>query len=379
MSVSRDLIVFGEDWGGLPSSTQHLVSHLGADRRVLWVNSIGLRRPRLNARDLGRIGRKAWAMLAGSGVSEDGREPAPPFPVLAPRALPFPGHPLARRVNRRVLGAQVAKAAAAHGIVAPLLWISLPTAVDMVGALGEHGVVYYCCDDFGSLAGVDHGPVLALELELVGRADLVFATSPLLADRFPPSKTHLLPHGVDDGLFSDPAARALDLPVSQPVAGFYGSVADWLDTELLAGVALRLPHWHFVLIGAVKTDISALTALPNVIFMGPRSHDQLPGYSQHWTVSILPFRDNAQIRASNPLKLREYLSAGRPVVSTDFPALDGYRDLLAVAAGPNAFADALETARVDPDKQQAVRRARVARESWAVRAQQAAEWMAELG
>ena len=371
--MSRDLIVFGEDWGGLPSSTQHLIRHLAADRRVLWVNSIGLRRPRLTARDLGR----AWTKLSAMArrrepeVGPAGAEP-PPFPVLAPRALPLPGHPIARAFNRRVLAPQVRAAARAHGLADPVLWITLPTAVDVLGHLGEGASVYYCCDDFGALAGVDHGPVLALERELADRADLVLATSPLLAERFDPAKTHLLPHGVDFGLFSRPAPRAEDLPRGGPVAGFYGSLADWIDVGLLAGVARRLPHWHLWLIGEVKTDVSALMGLPNVMLAGPRAHGALPGYAQHWQASLLPFRDTPQIRASNPLKLREYLAAGSAVVSTEFPALSGYRDLVSVADGAEAFAAALEATRSEDAAAREARRQRVRGESWAQRARAAA-------
>ena len=379
--MTRDLIVFGEDWGGLPSSTQHLVRHLAQDRRVLWVNSIGLRRPRLTAYDLRRLWRKLASMLPSmptpmpdaAGPFARAGDP-PPFPVLAPRVLPWPGNPLARAFNRRVLGGQVRRAAAAAGLVDPALWISLPTAAELLGALGESAVVYFCGDDFGALAGVDHGPVLAMERELVARADLVFVVSTPLAARFPGPKTYLLLQGVDFDLFSAPVAPAADLPQGRPVAGFFGMIEDWVDTDLIAATAARLPHWQFFLIGAVKTEIGvgALKAQGNVTLAGPRPYRDLPGYCQHWTVSLLPFRDGETMRAANPLKLREYLAAGPPVVSTDFPWLDGYRDLVTVARGAEQFAAALEAARQSAPESAGPRRARVAGESWPARAAEAA-------
>lgn len=376
--MKRDLIVFGEDWGALPSSTQHLIRHLSRERQVLWVNSIGLRRPRLTVFDLRRLWRKTRTLLPGSrGIADPGVRA--PFPVLSPHVLPLPGHPVARLWIRRVLSRQVARAAARHGIRAPVLWLSLPTAVDVVGTLGEHAVVYYCGDDFGALAGVDHAPVVRLERELLERADLVLAVSPRLVTRFPEAKTRLLPHGVDFDLFATPVAPASDLPVPGPVAGFYGSVADWIDTDLLADVAKRLPGWRFLLIGEIKTDVSALRNLSNVTLAGARPHTSLPSYSQHWTVSLLPFRDNDQIRASNPLKLREYLAAGRPVVTTDFPALEGCRDLVSIAADPEAFAVALEQARLQPNERCQARRARMAGEAWPARAAEASALIDALG
>jgi glycosyltransferase involved in cell wall biosynthesis len=366
--MSRDLVVFGEDWGAHPSSTQHIVRRLAADRRVMWVNSIGLRRPRLDARDLGRLARKASALVSGQGGQSSEHAARPDtLCVVSPFAAPFPGSALADTFNRCVLGAQLRRAAERQGFRDPLLWTSLPTAAPLLGALGERGVVYYCGDDFGALAGVDHAPVLRMERDLVERADLVLAASEQLAARFPGHKTQLAPHGVDLDLFARPTPAPDDLPKGKPIAGFYGSLADWIDVDMLANAARIMPDWNFVLIGPAQTDISSLHGLPNVHLMGPRAHAELPGYCQNWTVSLLPFRDNAQIRACNPLKLREYLAAGTPVATTLFPALVPYEALVSVAYSPCAFADSIRAAAGDTARN-ADRRARVADESWSARA-----------
>jgi glycosyltransferase involved in cell wall biosynthesis len=368
--VPADLIVFGEDWGGLPSSTQHLVRHLAASRRVLWVNSIGMRRPCLSGRDLRRLVQKARDVLIRPTTS-DRRDRLHNLQVLPPFALPWPASRTAQRINRTTLGWQIRRALPRSGIARPILWISLPTAVAALDALEPRAVVYYCGDDFAALAGVDHAPVMRMERELVERADLILAASEVLAARFPSAKTMLVPHGVDLDLFSAPAPVADDLPMDASVAGFYGSLASWIDVEMLDSVARKWPNWQFVMIGPVTIDAARLRALPNVRFLGSRPHSMLPRYVQHWAVSILPFRDNAQVRACNPLKLREYLAAGTPVATTDFPALDGYRDLVEVAASPADFGAALQQAASDVGRN-ALRRARVSSEGWQARAQQVA-------
>lgn len=371
--MSADLVVFGEDWGAHASSSQHLVRRLAQSRRVMWINSIGMRRPRLDARDLHRAFGKAVAMLRRSQSGDSGpaaaAQPAHPegLSVHSVMAVPAPGSNAAFAVNRALLRRQVRNLMEARGLSKPVLWTSLPTALPAVGELGERAVVYYCGDDFGALAGVDHAPVLEMERDLVERADLVIVASEALAAKFPSAKTILVPHGADIGMFSRPAAPASELEGLRPCAGFYGSISEWIDIALLAGVAERLSHWNFVLVGPVQTDVAPLARLPNVSFLPPQPHSRLPEFVQHWNVSLIPFRDCAQIRACNPLKLREYMAAGTPIASTDFPALTPYRDIVYVGDGVDGMCSAILSAAKDGGRRPE-RMRRVAGETWESRA-----------
>ncbi|WP_416900142.1 MAG: glycosyltransferase family 1 protein [Minwuia sp.] len=312
--MNAPLIVFGEDWGAHPSSTQHLIRRIAADRDVLWVNSIGMRRPRLNRADARRAAAKLTAMARRGG--DDG-SPAPlatpeRLRVASATAVSWPGSSIARRLNRALIPGSLKPHLARLG-ERPILWTSLPTAVDAVGQFGEQAVVYYAGDDFEGLEGVDHGPVGRMERELAAKADLIIAASDVIAAKFPAEKTVVLTHGCDLELFSTPASRADDVPGGAKVAGFYGSLADWLDYEMLQRVASLRPDWQFQFVGNVQSrspDLAALMALPNTRFRPAVPHAALPGYVQHWTAAILPFRDTPQIRACNPLKLREYLATG---------------------------------------------------------------------
>ena len=89
--MHHDLIVFGEDWGGLPSSTQHLIKHLSKTRKIVWVNSIGLRRPTFTLRDIKRI----WDKLTATNVRSEQiicltAEQDDNLYLVAPRTLPAP-------------------------------------------------------------------------------------------------------------------------------------------------------------------------------------------------------------------------------------------------------------------------------------------------
>lgn len=382
--MASDLIVFGEDWGGLPSSTQHLIRHLAKTRKVVWVNSIGLRRPTLGLYDLKRAWHKLIASKIGS-VEKIQLSVAQPddFYIVYPRTLPAPRSLVGRWLAVQLLLIQLKPVIKKAQLHTPVLWTSLPTAVDMIGRLNESAVVYYCGDDFAGLAGVDHHTVALREQTLHAKADLIIASSALLAQRSAASRTQLLTHGVDYSLFSTRVARALDLPNDgRNIAGFYGSISQWLHLDLLQQTIARMPDWHFVFIGKAVIDISCLTRFKNVIILGERPHQQLPSYSQHWTAAMLPFIDNAQIRACNPLKLSEYLAAGRPIVSTSFPAVQAFHQtgLVQIADNSVAMVEALRASEhivTLPAFSRALRK-KVSNHSWAARAKQVALWLDRL-
>jgi glycosyltransferase involved in cell wall biosynthesis len=382
--MHHDLIVFGEDWGGLPSSTQHLIKHLAETRKVVWVNSIGLRRPRLTRHDLNRLCTKLLPSKA-ENIQEMPLQCTSNsnFQILNPRTLPAPRSALGRWTAVQLLLAQIKPLLKKAQLHAPILWTSLPTAVDMIGQLNESAVVYYCGDDFSGLAGVDHHTVAQREQELHTKADLIIASSTLLAARSAASRTQLLTHGVDYALFSTHVARAADLPNDgRNIAGFYGSISHWLDLDLLQQTINKMPDWHFVFIGKAVVDISCLTRFENFTLLGERPHHQLPAYSQHWTAALLPFVDNAQIRACNPLKLSEYLAAGQPIISTSFPAVTDFQraGIIQVADNSSAMVEALRASEhlgTLPAFSPLLRN-QVSKHSWAARAAQVAGWLEKL-
>ena len=366
-----DMLVFGEDWAAHPSSTQHLISQYRASQQILWVNSLGLRRPKFNHYDLMRAGRKLFSMCKPPLTTDQQH-----LRQLNPHCLSWPANRQVRRLNQKLLLRQLLPLLKKSP--SPLVWTSLPSAVDVIGHLNEKACVYYCGDDFSALAGVDHDPVQAMEDELVAKSHLVITASEHLAKKFPKHKTLVLNHGVDYRHFATTTTVANDLPKGL-TAGFYGSISTWFDQRLICQVAKLLPHWKFVLIGSVQTDVSALQAQTNILLMGPRDYQALPSYSQHWYAGILPFKDNRQIQACNPLKLREYLAAGRPIVSTPFPALAPFSELIHVATRAEQFAAALESSvRGESQEHKELRQNSVKNADWKVKAKIVGDVIAQL-
>jgi glycosyltransferase involved in cell wall biosynthesis len=338
------IVCFAKDWTEDPTSNNHVMRLLARQTPVLWLNSIATRAPSLGDKgDLEKIVRKLRSFTEGS------REVAPGLHVATPIVLPLPASPAAREVNARILQAFVWAHRKKLGIDRFQLWSFLPAAERYVGMLGESLAVYYCTDEWSQFRGVDRTATVAMEQRLLRKVDLCFATSPTLvaAKATSGADVRLASHGVDRDHF----ARALDgdlatppelAGVRGPVVGFFGLLEDWIDHELAAFCADARPDWTFVFIGKAKVDVSALAARKNVVLVDRRPYESLPAYCKHFTVALCHFRQNELTMHVNPIKLREYASAGVPVVATDIPGCHGYPEWCTVAGDREAFLGALD-------------------------------------
>ncbi|WP_370978428.1 glycosyltransferase [Agaribacterium sp. ZY112] len=385
--MKRELIVFGEDWASLPSSTQHLISHISKQRTVVWINSIGLRKPQLNAYDMLRVIKKLYnstARFLFSGKKNKNRQQAKVSSdklfVYNLLSLPAPRYAWERFIAKKLLSAQIKSLIARHKLNHFALWSSLPTASDLIDEFPTTPFIYYCCDDFTGLAGVDHRCAKIHEKKLAKEADLILATSQRLKERFTHSHCHYLTHGVDYELFSKPTAAAQQLPSNgRPTAGFYGSIASWLDLSLLEEVICELSDWNFVFIGSEAIDVSHIKKLKNTYFLGPIEHSKLPSFSQHWQVSLLPFKDNAQIQSCNPLKLKEYLASGTPIVSTPFPSACAYQDQITLVNNAKDMCRAIKRSHQHAaPSAKTQRQDLVKKESWLTKSKQVEYWIDAL-
>jgi glycosyltransferase involved in cell wall biosynthesis len=268
--------------------------------------------------------------------------------------LPFGYLPRLNLVNQRLVAGRVRRELDAAGMQDVILWFYAPYYYRLVDWIRPAGSCYDCLDDLASLA--PGRPALArhtadLEAELVRRMDIVFTTTSALAQDKARlcSRCHVLPPGVDVELYS----RALDssggIPpdlqrIPYPRLGFVG-VVDWrLDWRLLEQLASRRPEWSLVLVGPVEEKPQALANLGNVHFLGARSVEELPSYLRGFQVCLIPFAEGEFSRSANPTKLREYLAAGRPVVSTPLESLSGTDAVVRTARGVDDFEAAVSVA-----------------------------------
>lgn len=324
----QNIVCFAKDWFEDPTSNNHVMRVLARTNQVLWLNSIATRRPDFtSAGDVGKIVDKLRSFARGPRRVADGLD------VYTPIVLPFPHSPVARRINQRILRTSVAALRRTRGMEPFQLWTFLPTAAPYAGALGESLLVYYCIDEWSHFHALDRARIVAMERELCRRADVVFATShPLLeAKRAHNPETHLALHGVDQAHFARALAAETQVPddiarLPRPVLGFIGLIEDWVDLDLVADLAARRPDWSIALIGKAKVDTARLAGLRNVHLLGRKPYAQLPGYCKAFDAALIPFVVNELTRNVNPIKLREYFSAGLPCVSTEIPAVRDYAE-----------------------------------------------------
>jgi len=320
MIHGRDIICFANDWDSDPLSKKHVMLRFAKHNRVLWINSIGNRKPTTSAYDLKRIANKFRDFARGHQKVDN------QLYVYSPIAVPFFGSRVARWVNRNVLKWSVRRVCRQLSFERPLLWTFYPASGNVAGSLGEETIVYHCVDEYSEFTGTDKEAILQLERQLMEKCDYVIVSSERLYETKKPhnKNTFLVTHGVDAAHFRkacDPQTMVPDemKELSKPVIGFFGLIADWVDLELIRFLAVARPGWNFALIGKIATDVRLFEGLPNVHLLGQKTYDALPGYVKAFDVAILPFVMNELTIAANPLKLREYLAAGLPVVSSAIP------------------------------------------------------------
>lgn len=368
MLEGASILCFAHDWEGDPTSKTHIMRILSRRNRIIWINSIGMRRPTASRADLSRLLVKLRRGLGGI------REVEPNLFVVNPLVVPLPGIAATDRLNAIILAATLRKLNRRLGLRRPILWSFLPTIGRLLGSLDESLVVYHCVDEYTEFAGVPKRALMDMERDLVRRANLVLTSSERLCQErlLINPHTHFISHGVDAAHF----ARSLDastiIPeelrrLPRPVVGFIGLLADWVDLDLIRAIALARPGWSLALIGKAGTDLSAVRGLPNVHLLGQKPFSSLPAYCRGIDVGIIPFRINQLTLRANPLKLREYLAAGLPVVSTPMPEVARLASLVSLAEGTSAFLAGIEASLSASANDDAARRSRslaMISESW---------------
>lgn len=239
-----------------------------------------------------------------------------------------------------------------------VLWYYTPMALAFSRDLPAAAVVYDNMDELSAFLGAPPS-LLALEQELVDRADLVFTGGMSLyaAKRTRHPSVHAFPSSIDAAHFGQARRFAGRTPIDQaaipePRIGFFGVIDERMDLGLVRDLVGLRPDWHFVMVGpVVKIDAATLPQAANIHWLGAKRYADLPEYLASWTAGFMPFALNEATRFISPTKTPEFLAAGLPVCSTaikDVVVSYGERNLVEIADGAIDFASKLDLAMARP-------------------------------
>ena len=373
----------GEDWWyhNRAHMDMQLMRQFARRGRVLYVNSVIMRKLKLGEGGmfLRRLSRKAASLRRGLV------EAMPGFFVYTPLSAPVHHLPILGGLNQAALGWQVRRAARKAALGAPIVWVACPAARRAALSCGGAGLVYQRSDRYEQYPGVDARLISRLDRDLKAEAAVTFFAGMELyeEERSQCRRAYYLEHGVDYELFAQ-AHEDETVPeemkgLSRPVVGFFGGMdPHTFDAGLAAAAATACGEMTFVFIGSGSCDLSGLASLPNVRIVGRRPYEQIPRYGKCFDVAIMPWVRSRWIEACNPVKLKEYLALGKPVVSTPFGELARYAGLVTAAEGAEAFAAAIRSSLAeDGDDLRRKRRQRVMGHSWSAKADEAARVILE--
>jgi glycosyltransferase involved in cell wall biosynthesis len=371
----RFIFISSADWDNpYWTNQQHVASRLSRDNRVLYVESLGLRRPVLQRKDLKRIVRRLVRFFRGPvRISEN-------LYTYSPFLIPFYKFGIIRKFNHWYLLRQLKTLARKLDLKDPVLWSYVPNAVEFKGVLGEKLTVYHCVDEIAANPLIPGAVVLDLERRLLQEADLTLVSSRELykAKKALAREIHYLPNVADIEHILKVNDPEVKVPADiagwpHPVLGFVGAISAYkLDFALLEKVARARPGWTIVLIGAVgegekAADYSGISSLPNIHVLGGRDYSLLPNYLKGFDVCLLPNRLNEYTKNMFPLKFFEYLASGNPVVGTSLPSLAEFADFYYQANQAEDFVSKVEEALAEGNNRRAQRTEIAKKYSWNIR------------
>jgi glycosyltransferase involved in cell wall biosynthesis len=369
----------------LPTNRQQVMARLAQEgHRVLYVETEGF------------VGRRLRELRAGGYRSllrhlVAAKTAAPGVRVMkAPTLAPW-GHRYRRaaQVNSALTAWAIRRRTRANA-GATVLWLYDPCFAGCIGKTGERFAVYDCVDDYAEQAAADErmrSLVAAYDAMAASRSRLVFATARSLVERHRKHnpQTHLVRNVGsfrDFARAADGSLSAAEATLPRPIIGFAGNfLPGKVDFTLLEAIASRRPEWTVLLVGpsrdGTEEALGRLASRVNVRWLGAKSYTDIPRYVAAFDVAIIPYLRNTYTQSCFPLKTFEYLAAGKAVVASGLPELEGISPHVVLADGADAFIAAVERALADTSSSSiAARQELAAANTWETRTHRLLELIA---
>lgn len=371
MTALPRLVVFSDDWGRHPSSSQHLVRELLPRYAVDWVNTIGTRRPSLSVADAKRVLEKVRTWTRRSPAPEAADSPPENLTVHAPIHWPGFGNKLERALNASLFDSKLRPLIERADAVITTASIT----ADLAARTRDANWVYYCVDDLSEWPGLDARALREMEEDLLPSMRTIVAVSNHLVERMRGfgREAHLLTHGIELDHWRAVALRPPRARRAKPVAVYWGNADLRLDAEIVLALAQSC-ELHMV--GPRSVIDPRLASDANIVWRAAVPYAQLPEIAREADVLVMPYADLPVTRAMQPLKLKEYLATGLPVVATPLPANREWSAALDLASDARAFVECVRArAFVELPPEQRAARKRLDAEGWDRKALQFERWI----
>ena len=274
---------------------------------------------------------------------------------VATPPLVFPGQTMSKiinRINKLFMIYQINKLLKKLNIKNYYLWVYPPDSIDLIDRLKYEKLIFDCVDDWSRFSGLVSKQTMEKYMnDLFRRADLVVVTHEELRRKanMCTDRVALIPNGVEANHFDLSKIEDGDIPeemkrIIGPKIGFIGSVAKWIDYDLLHYIAVNRPEWSIIMIGPVsnRIKIDKIRQQKNIYLLGRKAYNDLPKYIKAFDVCINPFVVDELSDSVDPLKMYEYLATGKPIVSVKMPAVNRFKGLIDVAKDKKEFVKCIE-------------------------------------
>ena len=344
----------GQDWWyhNRSHADLQLMRKCAATMPVLYVNSIVMQKPNIGQgkKFLQKLVRKSKSIFKGLTKVDSN------FWVYTPAVLPFFHTNIGRKFNEWILKIQLKFILRKLKFHNPLVWVVCPTAFNVAKSFSKQKLIYLRTDVYERFPNVDYDTIKKLDEKLKADSDLtLFVSGKLFNDeKTQCKKAFFIDHGVDYELFANAeniTSKNGELNnIPKPIIGYFGSISEHtVDYDLIDRLTDLLKEMSFVFIGRVYSDAPYFANKKNVWLLGHKPYEEIPHYGKHFDVAIMPWRQTEWIKACNPVKLKEYLALGKPIVSTPFDELQKYLDVVYVARDAENFANSIKQALTEND------------------------------